>query len=285
MVTQIEPVAAAGDVVGVAGQVRAQEVAGAGALAGQPVPDDGAGRRTRRRRRTTRRPLARPRWRRRGRRGRRRSCRPGRRRSSRPGPGVLRRSRAFHSSMPNFVDESENHIVPSEATAALLQNTIAYAVHAVDDRLDRPGAECRRGAARGARRRPAAARRDRSRCPSGRPPVSATRSTSAPSGLTRQIAPSSVPVKTAPSSGPWVATTTSSAPGPGTGTTVMLCSDCWAWSPGHAGVERRVEEPRDHDRGGRRQVQRAGGRRLHEHDLPAFAADDVRVGEIRRCAA
>ena len=44
----------------------------------------------------------------------------------------------------------------------------------------------------------------------------------APSGDTCQIAPSSVPVKTSPECGPWVATRTSSAPGPGTGWTVSM---------------------------------------------------------------
>ena len=96
------------------------------------------------------------------------------------------------------------------------------AVDAVGDRLDR--------------RRERVSTRSRPRCasqtssrpsrsisrPSGRPPVSATLSTLPPSGRTRQIVPSSVPVKTAPSSGPWVATTTSSAPWPGTGMTVRL---------------------------------------------------------------
>ncbi|WP_278256063.1 hypothetical protein [Nocardioides convexus] len=73
-------------------------------------------------------------------------------------------------------------------------------------------------------------RRPSSACsmPSGRPPVCATRSTRAPSGLTRKIEPSSVPVKTEPASGPEVATTTSSAPGPGTGITVkVMGADSW----------------------------------------------------------
>ncbi len=48
--------------------------------------------------------------------------------------------------------------------------------------------------------------------PSGRPPVWATGSTRPPSGLIRTMLPSSMPVKTAPLSGPSTTTATSSAP-------------------------------------------------------------------------
>ena len=58
--------------------------------------------------------------------------------------------------------------------------------------------------------------------PSGRPPVCATRSIFLPSWEIRKMLPSSVPVKTAPSSGPFVPTTTSSAPNSGTWITWKL---------------------------------------------------------------
>ena len=41
--------------------------------------------------------------------------------------------------MPYFVEESENQTVPSEATAALLQNTMRRPATASVDRLDRTG--------------------------------------------------------------------------------------------------------------------------------------------------
>ena len=119
------------------------------------------------------------------------------------------------------MDESENHTVPSPAIAALLQKTIRTPSTVSATASTPPERVSTRSSPRWASQTSSRPSRSIS-MPSGRPPVSATRSTLAPSGLTRQIAPSSVPVKTDPSSGPWVATTTSSAPGPGTGTTVIV---------------------------------------------------------------
>ena len=118
-------------------------------------------------------------------------------------------------------------MVPSRATAALLQNPIRSpaTLSATASTAPERGVDAEQP--RGARRRPGAARRGRSRGRAGGRRSRRPGRPVAPSWLIRQIAPSSVPVNTDPSSGPWVATTTSSAPGPGTGTTVMLCWDSW----------------------------------------------------------
>ena len=137
------------------------------------------------------------------------------------------------------VELSENHTVPSPAIAALLQHFIgtpATLSTIVSTAPVRGSTSCSPTSGLQTTSRPSG----RCSMPRGRPPTSATRSTLAPSWLTRQIAPSSVPVKTDPSSGPWVATTTSSAPGPGTGTTVMralgllvgeVTRSCWRRAP------------------------------------------------------
>ena len=125
--------------------------------------------------------------------------------------------------MPNFVEESENQIVPSEAIAALLQKTIFLPATLSVTGSTAPVAVSTRSTPRWASQTSSRPSGSISR-PSGRPPVWATRSIRRPSWLTRKMLPSSVPVNTAPSSGPWVATTTSSAPGPGTGTRVSFMS-------------------------------------------------------------
>ena len=67
--------------------------------------------------------------------------------------------------------------------------------------------------------------------PSGRPPVSATRSTFGPVVADPPDRAVLGAGEDRPSSGPWVATTTSSAPGPGTGMTRELCWGSWRCSP------------------------------------------------------
>ena len=128
---------------------------------------------------------------------------------------------SFHFSMPNLVEESENQTVPSEAIAALLQNSICLPATLSVTGSTAPVAVSMRSTPRCASQTSSRPSGSISR-PSGRPPVWATRSIRRPSWLTRKMLPSSVPVNTAPSSGPCVATTTSSAPGPGTGTSGQL---------------------------------------------------------------
>ena len=216
-----QAVAAAGDVVGVAGEVVDEEVAGARPLAGQPAPHDRAGAGLGDRDVRLVRGSARRRWRRPARRA------PPRGSPSRPGAaagpcGWPGRSR------------------PSTARCRTAWRS-------------RRTTRCRRWRWRRCCRRPSARPATRSATSSIAPVAVSTRSTprrasqtsrrpsrssSMPEGaaagvrrpgrcagrrgLTRKMLPSSVPVKTAPSSGPCVPTTTSSAPFAGTGTTSIL---------------------------------------------------------------
>ena len=87
---------------------------------------------------------------------------------------------------------------------------------------------CRRGAPPGGRRRPAAGRRGRARGRAGGRRCAATRSIRRPSWPTRQMLPSSVPVNTAPSSGPGWRRRRPRRRSPGTGTT---CRDRGLMAP------------------------------------------------------
>ena len=111
--------------------------------------------------------------------------------------------------------------MPSVATAALLQNRIGVPEIRSTTASTAPLVVSTRSTPRCASQTSSRPSRSIS-SPSGRPEVCATRSTCCPSGLSRKIEPSSVPVKTEPSWGPVVATTTSSAPWAGTAWTVKL---------------------------------------------------------------
>ncbi len=108
----------------------------------------------------------------------------------------------FQSAMPYLVEESENHTVPSEAMAALLQNRIGVRRRSQPVTASiAPLAVSMRSSPRWASQTSSRPSRSIS-IPSGRPWVRAIRSTLPPSWLIRKIEPSSVPVKTAPSSAP-----------------------------------------------------------------------------------
>ena len=220
-----QAVAAAGDVVGVAGQVPDQEVALPGPVPRDPVAYDAA----------------------RGRLGHRdvvlgpAERDPVREAETRRGPPRRRRRAPSRSSRPvrvSWTKSSFQWSMPNlrggvgEPDGAVARRSRRCCRRPwASRRPGRPPARplrwrCRRGARRAGRRRRAAGRRGASSRPSGRPPVWATRSMRRASWLTRKMLPSSVPVNTAPSSRPAVPTTTSSAPGPGTGTRVSSMRPC-----------------------------------------------------------